>query len=211
MFSFINRINAQMRSSGLTGFRTGGAVPTGVAGLGALRPNAALCHNFGCFVTVQTPLLPFNPNLTVREKSGRATDWGHLLRLPIIGILVLLLAHLLASSLVWGKWEAKPLTYASVNTPAHGAPEKVATTAPATIAPAVRSETRYLVAETASARLLHELAANDHETVELPSIWQGNLRCTWFRQIGEQGRIIYEAVLNPQGLSETGDGTINLE
>ena len=211
MFSFINRINAQMRTLGLTGFRSGGVVPTGGAAFGVTRPNAALCHNFGCFVTVQTPLLPFNPNLTAREKSRPATDWVRLLRLPIVGIIVFLLADLLASSMVWGKWEAKALTYASVNAVAHALPETVATTVPATIAPAARSETRYLAAETASARLLHELAANDCDPVVLPPIWQGNLRCTWFRQIGEQGRIIYEAVLNPQGLSETGDGTINLE
>lgn len=182
---------------------------------GAIRPHAALCHNFGCFVTGQSPVLPFDPNLTGRLKLRSATNRAHVARLLLVGFIVFLLADLLVAGIIWGQWEANTLgkSWSVATATMNGNELAASATAPAPSAVTVeaRPATRYLSAETASARLLRELAGNHREEVELPPIWPGNLRCTWFRQIGEGGRILYEAVLDPAGMAQIGDGTISLE
>ena len=181
---------------------------TGTATLhahGFIQSNAALYHNFGCFVTGRAPVLPFDPNLSVRAGS-RATAWfARAVWTLLVGLLAVMVVDMMVATASWWQVESKVLADAPALIKAGAIPNH---TAAVTEDAAAQHP---LLQAAVSMNLKQALAADDRASVVLPALGYSTLKYTWFRQISDFGRIMYQAVPDPDGMPLTDTGDFNIE
>ena len=181
---------------------TGG---TNVHTHGIIQSNAALYHNFGCFVTGRAPVLPFDPNLSARDAS-RATAWfSRAVWTLLIGLLVFMLVDMRVATVSWWQVESKVLADAPALINAGAAQNDTA----------ARSDDAAgqhpLLQAAVGMNLKQALAADDRASMVLPALGNSSLKYTWFLQISDFGRMMYQAFPDPDGLPLTANGDLNIE
>ena len=184
---------------------------------GAAGPRgcAALRHNYGCFVTGAHDGLPGGAD---REQVAVATGPGRTYFFLLAGgVLAALVAGYLLAGGGWFRPVLGTVTAENPGSPAkvasgdflavllqmplpgRGAPMLSATLPP--VASAVMPDPAYPRLNAAvKTDLGEESAARVRAQIVLPPIWHEEMRFTWFRQIGELGRMSYEPVPDSQGL-----------
>ena len=171
-----------------------------VNGHGMIQSNAALYHNFGCFVTGRAPVLPFDSNLTAHVTSRVTACFSRAVWVVLMGLLAGMVFELLLATDSWWQVESRLLADSPVlNQAAMVTPTAVADPAHPLLQAAV------------GLNLKQALAADDRSAVALPAIGDKGMKYTWFRQIEDWGRIMYEAVPDRDGMPLTEQGPMNFE
>ena len=172
---------------------------------GFMQSNAALYHNFGCFVTGRSPVLPFDPKLSAHP-GARATTWfARAVWTLLIGLLMCMVVDMMVATASWWQVESKMLT---------DAPALIQVAAPPHTAAAVSevAAAQHLLLQAAvNINLKQALAADDRASLVLPALGYSTMKYTWFRQISDFGRIMYQAFPDPEGMPLTDEGDFNIE
>ena len=204
----LNLITKKTNGGRLPSVRESHYSVTGAASVqahGIIQSNAALYHNFGCFVTGRAPVLPFDPNLSARDGS-RVTAWfSRAVWTLLIGLLAFMLVDMMVATASWWQVESKVLADAPALINAGAAANDTAARSDAAAGQPP------LLQAAAGMNLKQALAADDRATMVLPALGNSSLKYTWFLQISDFGRMMYQAFPDPDGLPLTANGDLNIE
>ncbi len=178
---------------------------TAVHAHGIIQSNAALYHNFGCFVTGRAPVLPFDPNLSARDAS-RATAWfSRAVWTLLVGLLAFMLVDMMVATASWWQVESKVLEDAPALINAGAAQNNTAALS------GDAAGQHPLLQAAVSENLKQALAGDDRASVVLPALGSSSLKYTWFLQISDFGRMMYQAFPDPDGMPLTANGDLNIQ
>ena len=149
--------------------------------------------------------MPFDPNLSARDAS-RATAWfSRAVWTLLVGLLAFMLVDMMVATASWWQVESKVLADAPALINAGAAQNNTA---------AISGDAagqHPLLQAAVSENLKQALAGDDRASVVLPALGSSSLKYTWFLQISDFGRMMYQAFPDPDGMPLTANGDLNIQ